>query len=271
MSSARHRHKIASRRQRGFAASAIFTSVKNILIISCLYAVAVESVPTPVRADEPLAPASSSAATPSAGTRHGLFDWLDHRSEYGGGIFPEPFLVDDSALEVNEARLDWLHTGRNGQHRDEVKAEVEKGFGLLTLELEVPYERDTTSGQTSQGIGNIDLGARYPVCQFVSGNGFVDSTLGAAIEVGIPVNSVVSKNTELVPKLFDDLKLGDHFTLQSIAGWSTLFGGGDDGGLGVRIWLRFRLHDSAGGIPIARGSTIHTPVRIERRNAAEQG
>ena len=104
--------------------------------------------------------------------------------------FPEPFLVDDSDLETDEARLDWLHTGGNGQHSDTVTAEVEKGFGLLTLELEVPYERDTASGQTSQGFGNIDLGARYPVYQFVSGNGFVDSTLGAALEVGIPVNSV---------------------------------------------------------------------------------
>ena len=157
----------------------------------------------------------SSIATSSAGTRYGLFDWLDHRSDYGRRYFPSHFSWTTRTWN-GEARLDWLHTGGNGQHSDEVNAEVEKGFGLLTLELEVPYERDTASGQTSQGIGNIDLGARYPVCQFVSGNGFVDSTLGAAMEVGIPVNSVVSKNTELVPKLFDDLKLGEHFTLQSI-------------------------------------------------------
>jgi hypothetical protein len=212
-----------------------FANVKYILIISCLCAVAVESVPTAVMADEPAAPAltatPSSTATPATGTRHGLFDWLDQRSDYGQGVFPEPFLVDDSDLETGEARLDWLHTGGNDQHSDIVTAEVEKGFGLLTLELEVPYERDTADGQTSQGMGNIDLGARYPLYQFVSGNGFVDSTLGTAIEVGIPVNSAVSKNTELVPKIFDDLKLGEHFTLQSILGWSKLFGGGDAGGL----------------------------------------
>jgi hypothetical protein len=209
--------------------------MNNILIISCLCAVAVEFVPTPVRADEPAAPASSatqsSAATPSAGTRYGLFDWLDHRSEYGQGVFPEPFLVDDSDLEPNEARFDWLHTGGNGQHSDTVTAEVEKGFGLLTLELEVPYERDTASGQTSQGFGNISLGARYPLYQFVSDNEFVDSTFGAAMEVGIPVNSTVSKNTEVVPKIFNDLKLGDHFTLQSVLGYSTLLGDSGDGGL----------------------------------------
>jgi hypothetical protein len=209
--------------------------MKDILIVSCLCVAAVESVPTAVMADEPAPPAASatqsSAAAPASGTRYGLFDWLDRRSEYGQGVFPEPFLVDDSDLETGEARLDWLHTGGNGQRSDTVTAEVEKGFGLLTLELEVPYERDTASGQTAQGFGNIDLGARYPVYQFVSGNGFVDSTFGTALEVGIPVDSAVSKNTELVPKIFDDLRLGEHFTLQTIVGYSTLFGGGEDGGL----------------------------------------
>jgi hypothetical protein len=225
----------ANQRQQNFQLSVIFAAMNNILIISCLCVVAVESVPTAVMADEPAASASSaihsSTATPSTGTRYGLFDWLDHRSDYGQDVFPEPFLVDDSDLETGEARLDWLHTGRDGDHSDIVTAEVEKGFGLLTLELEVPYERDSASGQTSQGVGNIDLGARYPVYQFVSGNGFVNSTFGTALEVGIPVNSAVSKNTELVPKIFDDLKLGEHFTLQSILGWSKLFGGGADGGL----------------------------------------
>ncbi len=178
--------------------------------------------------------AASSSITESnrsASTRYGLFDLLDHRSAYGQGLFPEPFLVDDSDLEVNEARLDWLHTKRNDQHSDLVKAEVEKGFGLLTLELEVPLERDVSAGSRSEGVGNISVGARYPVYQYVSDNGFVDSTFGAGLEVGIPVDSSVSKNAELVPKIFNDLRLGDHFTLQSVLGYSTLFGGGADGGL----------------------------------------
>ena len=111
------------------------------------------------------------------------------------------------------------------------KAEVEKGFGLLTLEIEVPYERDSSPDGITQGFDNIDLGARYPFYQFVSANGFFDTTLGAAVEVGIPVNSAVSKNAEFVPKVFNDTKLGEHFTAQSIFGYSTLFGGGNDGGL----------------------------------------
>ena len=168
--------------------------------------------------------------TASADTRYGLFNGLDHRSGYGQGYFPEPFLVDDSDLETDEARLDWLHTKAPGQHADAVTAEVEKGFGLLTLELELPYERDVEDGATLQGVGNIDLGARYPLYQFVSAGGWLDSTLGTAIEVGIPTHSSVSRNAELVPKVFDDLRVGP-LTLQSIAGYSTLFGSGEDGGV----------------------------------------
>ena len=164
------------------------------------------------------------------GTRYGLFDGLDSRSEYGQGAFPEPFLVDDSDLEPGEARLDWLHTEAGGSKSDIATAEVEKGFGLLTLELEVPYERDVSDGATTEGFDNIDLGARYPFYQFVSPKGFVDSTFGVGIEVGVPTQSAVSKNTEFVPKIFDDLKIGN-FTTQAILGYSTLFGPGDDGGL----------------------------------------
>lgn len=174
--------------------------------------------------------AAASICTASDDARYGFLNGLDHRSIYGQGYFPEPFLADDSDLEPNEARLDWLHTGAGAQHSDEVKAEIEKGFGLLTLELEIPYERDVESGAVSKGFGNIDLGARYPLYQFVSGTGFIDSTLGAAAEIGIPTQSAVSKNTELVPKIFDDIKLGN-FTAQSIAGYSALFGPGGEGGV----------------------------------------
>jgi hypothetical protein len=57
----------------------------------------------------------------------------------------------------------------------------------------------------------------------------IDSTFGAAIELGVPTHSSVSRNAEVVPKVFNDLKVGD-FTLQSIAGYSMLFGPGEDGG-----------------------------------------
>lgn len=189
-------------------------------------------IQTAAMADDPLVSASATTNSSAApDNRYGFLNGLDRRSSYGQGIFPEPFLVDDSDLEVNEARLDWLHTEANAQQSDTVTAEVEKGFGNLTLEIEVPYERDAATGESTQcGVGNIDLGARYPLYEYVAANGLFDTTFGTAVEVGVPVNSPVSKNTELVPKVFNDLRVGDHFTLQTILGYSTLFGGGEDGG-----------------------------------------
>jgi hypothetical protein len=186
---------------------------------------------TSIRAGSTSTDQTSSLSNPSENTRYGLFGLLDHRSSYGQGVFPEPFLVDDSDLEVNEARLDWFRSGVANSHTDTITAEVEKGFGLLTLEVEVPYERTAVGGNVVEGMDNIDLGARYPIAQYVSSNGFFDTTFGVGVEVGVPTNSTISKNAEWVPKIFNDLKLGDHLTLQSIFGYSTLSGGGEDGGL----------------------------------------
>jgi hypothetical protein len=186
---------------------------------------------TPIRAGSNSPDQTPSVSNPSENTRYGLFGLLDHRSSYGEGVLPEPFLVDDSDLEVGEGRLDWLRSGVANSHTDLIKGEVEKSFGLLTLELEVPYERTAAGGNVVEGMDNIDLGARYPIAQYVSADGSIDTTSGVAFEVGIPTNSTISKNAEWVPKVFNDLRLGDHFTLQSIFGYSTLSGGGEDGGL----------------------------------------
>ena len=50
------------------------------------------------------------------------------------------------------------------------------------------------------------------------------------MELGIPTGSDVSKNTELVPKIFNDTKIG-RFTVQTVLGDSMLFGPGSDGGV----------------------------------------
>jgi len=176
-------------------------------------------------------PASDDSTQQTPSTRYGLFDLLDSRSQYGQGVFPEPFIVDDSDREVDEARLDSLYTKMGSQHSDVFHPEIEKGFGMLTLELELHYEWDLNNGRRQQGFDNIDLGARIPVYQYVSTSGFIDSTFGVAFEAGIPTNSTLSKNGELVPKVFNDLRLGEHFTVQSILGYSTLVGPGEDGGL----------------------------------------
>lgn len=166
----------------------------------------------------------------SLNTRYGWFDALDHRSSYGQGVYPEPFLVDDSDLETGEFRLDWLHTASGGDHSDILHPEIEYGIGLLTLELEAPYERDVAGGATTSGMDNVDVGARFPFFQFVSKNGGFDTALGVAAEIGIPTTSAVSHDTEIVPKFFDDTRLGN-FSVQSIFGDSMLLGPDEDGGL----------------------------------------
>jgi hypothetical protein len=47
-------------------------------------------------------------------------------------------------------------------------------------------------------------------------------------EVALPVDTSRSRNTEVVPKVFNDSIIGEHFTLQSIFGYSTLFGPAPD-------------------------------------------
>jgi len=177
---------------------------------------------------------TGSPTVATADTRYGPFDLFDHRSDYGEGVFPEPFLVDDSDLEQGEFRLDWLHTRDGDQHTDLFTGEIEHGFGLVTLELEVPVERDDFAGKRVSGFDNINPGIRAPLYQYVTPDGFINTTFGTALEVGVPTNSAVSRNTEVVPKVFNDLALGDHFTLQSIFGYSMLYGpkgDGEEGGL----------------------------------------
>ena len=180
-----------------------------------------------------LAASTFSESSEVPNTRYGLFGQYDRRSAYGQDEFPEPFLVDDSDLERNEARFDWLHTAGpgSGNSTDVLHSEIEKGFGLLTLEVELPYVQNTSGGQITSGLDNMDLGARYPLYEYVSRNGLINTTFGTAFEVGIPFFNQISVNTEVVPKVFNDLMIGKHFTVQSILGWSSLLGRGPEGGL----------------------------------------
>jgi hypothetical protein len=186
------------------------------------------------RAAEPL-------ATDATTTRYGPMSLFDARSNYGVGTFPEPFLVDDSDLEQGEYRLDWIHQENRGARFNTLNTEIEKGFGLVTLEVEGHYEYDSistfdpASGGTDhsiqQAFQNMDLGARAPFFQYVSKNGFFDTTFGTGIEVGIPLNTQFSKSAEIVPKIFNDTQLGEHVTIQSIFGYSMLLGGAPEGGV----------------------------------------
>jgi len=174
-----------------------------------------------------LKPPATSPQTLSANSQFGLFDWLDKRSSYGQGAYPEPFLIDDTDLEVNEARLDWNYSNSGGTaHSNVLTGEVEKGFGQLTLEVEAPLEIDNAGDGSKSAVNfsNIDVGARMPFADYVAPSGKWDTTFGTAIEIGIPTGSAIARTTEVVPKLFNDLRIGDHFTLQSIFGYSTFVG-----------------------------------------------
>jgi hypothetical protein len=175
--------------------------------------------------------ADSLALNPPANLRFGMGDWLDHRSAYYEDFFPQPLLVDDTGLEPEgELEFNSLITRAGGQHTDIVSAGGQKSFGLLTVELSVPYEFYSDNGEQSQGVGIMKLAARYPLYQYVSDEKLFDSTFGVGMEAGLPVNSEVSKNTELNPKIFDDVKLGKKFSVQTVLGYSSLLGGGNEGG-----------------------------------------
>jgi hypothetical protein len=158
---------------------------------------------------------------------------LDNRSRYGQYWFPEPLRAPEMDVD-RELRLDWFHGEKRGFQQDEVNAELEYNIGLLTLEAEVPYERESeasfdpvtgrTQRETTDGLGSVELSARHPVFQYVSGDGFFDYTLVAALEVAVPTRTKISKDTELVPQLFQLFRFGEHFSVQTSVGYSILIG-----------------------------------------------
>jgi hypothetical protein len=170
------------------------------------------------------------AATTVTNGHYGLFNWLDHRSAYTQEVFPEPFLIDDMALEDNELEFTWAHSKGRATQTDLGSVEYQKGLGLLTLEAEIPFESIETAGRTVQGLGLLELGARYPLYQYVSAHRMFDVTFGPALECGIPLQLRIDGNTELEPLAFCALRIGDHFTAQTTAGYDVLFGPGHDGG-----------------------------------------
>ncbi len=167
--------------------------------------------------------------TAAVDTRYGLFNGLDHRSTYGTGPFPEPFLNDDTNLEENELRLDWFRGFKRNNHADDFKVEYEKSIGNLTLEFELHYERERADGATTEGWGNANVAARYPLYQWVSSDNNFDTTFGVSTEVGIPTNTVFSQSWEVVPAVFNDTRVGKHFTMQNFVGYSMIFDGEEDG------------------------------------------
>jgi hypothetical protein len=165
--------------------------------------------------------------------RFGAFSLLDHRSTYGTSWFPEPLSADEMDVD-RELRIDYFHAENHDSQADDLSAEVEWNFGLLTLELEAPYSRESESTfdpiegrtlrETSDGVGNIELSARYPLFEYVDREHHWDYTLAGKIELALPSGSKISKDTEVVPAILNLVRIGEHFSIQASAGYSMLIG-----------------------------------------------
>ena len=177
-----------------------------------------------------LVPARASA---DSSTRYGWLNLLDSRSSYGQFWFVEPLRAPEMDVD-RELRLDYFHSEGPGGQTDELRPEIEYNFNLLTIEAETAYQwnhelsTDPLTGrlahETTRGLGGIELAARHPVFQYVSPNNFFDYTLAAAFEVAIPSGSRLSKDTELVPQIFQLARLGQHLSVEASAGYSILIG-----------------------------------------------
>lgn len=173
-----------------------------------------------------------------ASTRYGWLNLLDNRSSYGQFWFVEPLRAPEMDVD-REFRVDYIHAeGQSGQS-DELKPEIEYNFNLLTIEAETTYQwnheltTDPLSGrlahQTTRGFGGIELAARHPVFQYVSPDNFFDYTLVGAFELAIPSGSRLSKDTELVPQMFQLARIGQHLSVEASVGYSMLIGPNEGG------------------------------------------
>src|SRR5882724_1269277 len=77
-------------------------------------------------------------------SRYGFANLLDNRSRYGQFWFVEPLRGPEMDVD-REVRVDWFHGANRGFQSNEVKAELEYNFNLLTVEVEVPYVNERTS------------------------------------------------------------------------------------------------------------------------------
>ena len=179
-----------------------------------------------------LCPAMTSVARGEDENRYGPFNAFDLRSKYNTSFFPEPLLADEMDAD-QEVRFNWLHTEKTNHRADEASVEIEKSFHLLTVEVEVPYEREveTEDGEKSrsEGVGSIEIAARHPFYQYSAPSRGIDLTLGARVELAIATNSEVSHDNEIVAGVYETLALGEHFSIQASAAYSALFGP-DEGG-----------------------------------------
>jgi len=177
--------------------------------------------------------------TAPSSDRYGPFNLLDRHSTYGKYWFPEPLRTGEVDVD-NEIRVDYFHAEKRDKQSDEVQFELEKSFGLVTLEVAAGYESarerefDDDSGTfhriSDEGLTNIELAGRFPFFQYVSADQAFDTTFVFGMELALPSGSDISRDTELVPSLANLTRLGEHVAIQTSAGYSMLIGP-EEGGL----------------------------------------
>jgi hypothetical protein len=189
-----------------------------------------------------------------------LFGTLNYRSKYYSDSFPEPFRVEDTAID-NELRFDWEHDEGNGSRANTEVAEIQKSFSIVTFEIQAPYSSSTgliaadsddgVAKGSSRGFSDVELAARLPVIQSVSKSGLIDNSLGFNLEADIPTNSPVGKNAGITPGIFDDLAIGDGFTIQSLFTFSHSFGTLQTGraSFGYELAFAYAIEDEDFKIP----------------------
>ncbi len=154
---------------------------------------------------------------------------LDHRSRYGEFWFPEPLSNHEGDVD-REIRFDYTHVEGNGNNANDYRGEIEWNFGLLTLEVEGAYEHTRSQGETESGIAPVEFAARHPIYQYVSADQKFDYTLVPALEFAVPTRTMVARNDfEVVPEIFQLIRIGEHFSIQTSTGYSMLIGP-DEGG-----------------------------------------
>ena len=187
-------------------------------------------------ADHPTASLPDEREAEAAQHRRTLFGPVDQRSEFGQAWFPENLRAPEMDLEYSEVRLDWFHSEKKGRREDQVKIELEKAFGSLTLEVEAPWVREEER-EVHEGVEEIEVGLRYPIFQFVSSDAKIDYTAVGVFEFALPTGNDLNKDSEISPRLYNLLRVGDHLAIQASIGWAKLIGPENGGADAVEYGL----------------------------------
>ena len=155
--------------------------------------------------------------------------FLDQRSRYGQDWFPQP-LVAPNNDRTQQVRTDWAHSDQS----DVVTTQVSANLDQFTLEAGLSYLHNHSVGlpadasfpsvQGDDGLDYFSLSARHPIYQFVSPHNFFDYTLVASFTVALPIQIKVNPDSQLIPRLSQLIRFGEHTSLQTSIGYSYLLG-----------------------------------------------